>query len=218
MRRRPLLGLAFGTVLAGTGGSAAAQSIALAGRMGAKALLVIDGQPRTLAVGESALGVRLLAIDGDQVRVERNGVASTLRVGGAPVAVGEGAPRGPGAREIVIPVGPGGHFVADGAINGQATRFMVDTGATLVALSQAEAARFNIDLRNARRGVSSTANGTVPIMVVTLNSVRVGGVEVFNVPAAVMPAQMPMVLLGNSFLGRFSMRRDSDVMRLEYKP
>jgi len=186
--------------------------------MGSKALLVIDGQPRTLSVGETAHGVRLLAIDGDQVRVERNGVVSTLRVGGAPVAVGEGAPRGPGAREIVIPVGPGGHFVAEGSINGHVTSFLVDTGATLVALSQGEASRFGVDLRNARRGMSSTANGTVPIMVVTLNSVRVGGVEVFNVPAAVMPAQMPHVLLGNSFLGRFTMRRDSDVMRLEHKP
>jgi aspartyl protease family protein len=52
---------------------------------------------------------------------------------------------------------------------------------------------------------------------VTLNSVRVGEIEVINVPAVVMPAQMPHVLLGNSFLTRFQMRRDNDVMRLEQR-
>jgi aspartyl protease family protein len=48
--------------------------------------------------------------------------------------------------------------------------------------------------------------------------VRLGGVEVANVAAIVLPAEMPMVLLGNSFLGRFSMRQDGDVMRLDKKP
>jgi aspartyl protease family protein len=48
-----------------------------------------------------------------------------------------------------------------------------------------------------------------------LASVRVGDVEVPNVEAVVMPAAMPHVLLGNSFLTRFSMKRDADTMRLE---
>jgi aspartyl protease family protein len=49
----------------------------------------------------------------------------------------------------------------------------------------------------------------------TLASVRVGDVEVPNVEAVVMPAAMPHVLLGNSFLTRFSMKREADTMRLE---
>jgi aspartyl protease family protein len=48
--------------------------------------------------------------------------------------------------------------------------------------------------------------------------VRVGDVEVANVEALVLPAAMPYVLLGNSFLTRFSMRRDNEVMRLEKRP
>ena len=59
------------------------------------------------------------------------------------------------------------------------------------------------------------ANGAVPVHRVSLNVVRVGEVEVSNVEAIVMPAQMPYVLLGNSFLSRFQMRRDNDVLRLE---
>jgi len=194
-----------------------AQSVALAGQMGSKALLVIDGQTQMLAVGESARGIKLLALQTGEAQIERNGSVSTLRVGASPVVIGPGAPKPGAAREIVLTAGPGGHFITGGSINGQATSFLVDTGATLVALSQTDATRMGIDLKSGQRGLSSTANGTVPVVMVTLNSVRVGEVEVFNVPAVVMPAAMPHVLLGNSFLTRFQMKRENDVMRLEYR-
>ena len=58
----------------------------------------------------------------------------------------------------------------------------------------------------------------MPVYAVNLTSVRLGGVELANVAAVVLPAELPMVLLGNSFLGRFSMRQDSDVLRLAKKP
>jgi aspartyl protease family protein len=58
----------------------------------------------------------------------------------------------------------------------------------------------------------------VPVYAVNLTTLRVGDVEVANVAAVVVPADMPLVLLGNSFLDRFSLRRDSDVMRLDKKP
>jgi aspartyl protease family protein len=58
----------------------------------------------------------------------------------------------------------------------------------------------------------------VPIYAVNLTSVRLGGVEVANVAAVILPSEMPTVLLGNSFLGRFSMRQDGDVMRLVKRP
>lgn len=212
----PLRNLLAAAALAGAALSSQAQGVALAGQMGGKALLVIDGQPQTLAVGESARGVKLLSMQGDQAQVERNGTTMSLRIGGAPTAVGGGA-RGNG-REIVMTAGPGGHFIVGGTINGQQAQFLVDTGATVVSIGAADAARYGIDLRGARRAVFSTANGDVVVAVVTLKSVRVGEVEVFNVPAAVVPAPMQHVLLGNSFLTRFQMRRDNDVMRLEFKP
>lgn len=194
--------------------AAAAQSVQLAGRMGAKALLVIDGQTQLLAPGESARGVKLLRLDDAGAVVEVGGRAQTLAAGGAAVRVGAGAPTGSGGREVVIAAGPGGHFTVGGAINGRAVRFLVDTGATMVALGKDEADRLGLDYQRGERGMTQTANGAVPVWIITLSSLRVGDVELANVKAAVVPAAMPGILLGNSALGRFSMQRDSDVMRL----
>lgn len=221
LRRAFLVAVTLSAAAAGplqAQGTSATPSVQLAGVMGGtKALLVVDGQTQMLAVGEQARGIRLLSLQGDTAEVERGGLRLSLRVGASPAVVGSGLPKPGGAREIVLTAGPGGHFTTGGAINGQAVSFLVDTGATLVSLSQSEAVRLRLDLRSGQRGLSSTANGTVPVVMVTLNSVRVGEVEVINVPAVVMPAQMPHVLLGNSFLTRFQMRRDNDVMRLEYR-
>jgi aspartyl protease family protein len=199
-------------------GTALAQGVQFSGAMGMKALLVIDGQTKMLAPGESHAGVKLLALSDSEARIERGGQVSTLRLGAAPVALGGTARQDGGGREIVLPVGPGGHFLAQGTVNGRAMQFMVDTGATSIALSQADAERIGIDWRNGRRGMSSTANGPVVVHQVTLGTVRIGEVTVSNVEAVVVPAAMPFALLGNSFLGRFQMRRDNDTMRLQLKP
>jgi aspartyl protease family protein len=189
----------------------------LAGQMGSKALLVIDGQTQTVAVGETARGVRLISLDGEQAVVESGGRRSTLRAGGAPAKLASGGVLASTAREVVIPAGPGGHFIVAGAINGRAVQFMVDTGATLVSMGQADAERLGIDFRQGQRALSQTANGPVPVYLVTLSSLRIGDVELANVGAAVVPAPMPGVLLGNSALGRFQMRRENDVMRLQMR-
>ena len=212
----PLAALACALPLLAAALAAQAQGVSLAGSMGSKAVLVIDGQPATLAVGDSVRGVRLMRLDAGEAQVERGGVSSTLRLGAAPTAL-VGSARGAtaAASEIVIPAGPGGHFVTSGSINNRPVRFMVDTGATTVALSRAEADRIGLDLSGAQRGTSQTAGGTVTVLALTLSSIRVGEVEVSNVPAIVVPNDLPNVLLGNSFLQRFQMRRENDVMRLE---
>ena len=197
-------------------GLASAQSVSLAGHMGTKALLMIDGQTVTLGVGETKQGVKLLSLDAGAARVEWGGRVSVLVPGGAPASVGGGAPAG-GGREIVLSAGPGGHFVTSGTINGRTTRFMVDTGASMIAMSAAEAERLGVEYKQGRRGMVQTANGQAPAYLITLTAVRVGDVTLANVQALVTPAPMPMVLLGNSFLSRFQMRRDNDVMRLELR-
>ncbi len=202
---------------------AASPSVTLAGSMGAdKALLVIDGQPRTLAVGATAQGVTLRRLADGRADVEVGGRAFTLRLGAAPARLtgaGDGVnAANAAAGDIVLPMGPGGHFGGTGTINGKAVQFLVDTGATTVALSQREANRIGLDWQRGKPGLTQTANGPVPVYAINLTSVRLGGVEIANVAAIVLPADMPVVLLGNSFLGRFSMRQDSDVMRLAKKP
>jgi aspartyl protease family protein len=214
LARRALLAAAALAVAAGV----QAQGVVLAGRMGERALLVIDGRTHTLAVGQEAAGVRLLRWAGDSAEIERGGATQTLRLGEAPAQLGTtAAAGGSGARQIVISAGPGGHFVAGGAINGRATRFMVDTGATLVSIGRDDAERLGLDLKAARNTVTQTANGPVTVQTLTLASVRVGEVELSNVGALVLPTTLPYVLLGNSWLSRFQMRRDNDVMRLELR-
>ncbi len=194
----------------------AAPGVALAGRMGDRALLVIDGRPRTMAVGQSVDGVTLLRWSGDEAEVDTGTGRLSLRVGGTPVQVGANASRKM-AREVVMTAGPGGHFTSAGAINGKSVHFMVDTGATLVSLGLDDATRLGIDLKDARTAMTQTANGPVPVQLVVLGSVRVGELELANVGAAVVPQPMPVVLLGNSFLARLQMRRDNDIMRLELR-
>lgn len=201
--------------LAVAAGAAAAQSVALQGMLGSKALLIVDGgTPRSVAPGESYKGVKVLSTLGDQAVVEIDGKRHTLRVGDAPASVGGG---GGGARgsKIVLTAGSGGHFMTQGAINGRAVQFMVDTGATSVALGMAEAERLGIDYRKGRLGQGLTANGVVSVYHVKLNSVRIGDVEVYDVDASVLPVSGGPILLGNSFLTRFQMTRHNDQLVLE---
>jgi aspartyl protease family protein len=194
-----------------------AQTVSLSGTLGAsKALLLIDGQPHTVAVGGTVKGVTLTRLADGEAEVETGGKRSLLRLGAAPARVGSTGGVG-GGTEIVLHVGTGGHFLTQGTINGKPVQFLVDTGATVVAMSVNEASRIGLDWRNGQRGYSATAGGTVPVYGVTLRSVRIGDVEMFNVDAVVLQADMPAILLGNSFLNRFSMRRDADTMRLERK-
>jgi aspartyl protease family protein len=196
--------------------AAHAQTVTLNGHLGTqKALLVIDGEPHAVAVGATVKGVRLLSLSGTQAEVDIASVRRTLALGAGPVRVDGGQARSGGGKEIVLTAGTGGHFRTTGQINGKSIEFMVDTGATSVVIGQADADRLGIDYKNGRRGIAETANGRAPFNFVVLNAVRIGDVEVANVEAAVIPASMGHVLLGNSFLTRFQMKRENDIMRLE---
>ena len=105
--------------------------------------------------------------------------------------------------------------MTQGAINGRSVNFMLDTGATAVALSLADAQRIGLDYAKGQPVQINTANGVAGGWRVKLSSVRVGDVEVYDVDAIVSQQPMPFVLLGNSFINRFSMRRDADQMVLE---
>jgi aspartyl protease family protein len=201
--------------LALAAGAALAQSVSLQGVLGSTALLMIDGgAPRSVAAGATVGGVKVISAAGDRAVIETGGQRYTLRVGDAPARVGGSGPV-PGGSRIVLTAGTGGHFTTQGTINGGAVLFVVDTGATLVAMSAADAQRLGLDYRKGQLGYSSTANGVTPVWRIKLASVRVGDVEVHDVDASVSPQPMPFVLLGNSFLNRFQMKRDNEQMVLE---
>lgn len=196
--------------------SALAQSVALTGVSGSKALVVIDGSaPRFLSPGQSHLGVKLLKLDGEVATVEVNGKRQTLQVGDAPVSIGRAGPSDSGGQRIVLTADSRGHFLPSGQINGREAQFMVDTGATSVAMSESDARRLNLKFENGQRVRVNTANGQAVAHLVRLDSVRVGDVTVYGVEALVTPQSMSYVLLGNSFLNRFQMQRQNDQLVLE---
>lgn len=202
-------------LLVAAGACAHAQSVMLTGTIGSRAILIVDGSaPKTVAVGESFQGVRLLSLRDGLATVEAAGQRIALRMD-TPVSIGAARADGAGGSRIVLPVSSGGHFMAQGTINGRTVRFMLDTGATSVALSVADAQRIGLDHSQGQPVRVNTANGVVQGWRVRLASVRVGDVEVRDVDAVVSQQPMPFVLLGNSFTSRFSMRRDADQMVLE---
>ena len=209
-----LVRLAVGLACALAAATASAQTVSLGGSLGSNALLVIDGKPRNVAVGSTVQGVRLVSVTGNDAVVEVGGKRVALQLGGAQVNLGGVQSEGSG-KQIVITSESGGHFVTSGSINGKSVRFMVDTGATSVAMSQVEAERIGLDYKSGQRGFTSTANGPVPAYRANLASVRIGDVMVYNVDAIVLPAPMPYVLLGSSYLTRFQMRRENDRMTLD---
>ena len=196
--------------------TAHSQSVTLTGMVGSKALLIVDGSaPKIVASGDTFQGVKVISTQGDTAVLMVGGKRLNVRVGDAPASVGAQAGSKSSGSKIVLNAGDGGHFLTAGSINGKSVQFMVDTGATTIAMGSAEAKRMGIDYTAGKPVRMNTANGQTMGYLLTLNSVRIGDVEVQNVEAIVAQQSMPYVLLGNSFLTRFSMRRDSDQMVLE---
>ncbi len=177
-----------------------------------KAVVVIDGGPiRTLSVGQkTAQGVILLSTDRDSAIFEIGGQQKKLNIGQHRA----GPASAQSSQSTTLTADPRGHFVVEGQVNGGMVRFLVDTGATTIALSSADATRLGIDYRKGERGLVGTANGTAVAYRVKLDTVQVGSIVVNNVDAAVLEGNLPIALLGMSFLNRMDMRREGQTMVL----
>lgn len=106
---------------------------------------------------------------------------------------------------IEVPIGPDGHFHLTAELNGVPVRFVVDTGASSMALGPRDAERVGIDLdRLVFAGQARTANGLVPTATVRLDSVAIGDIVDHNVPAIVIRGEVDRSLLGMDYLGRFA--------------
>jgi aspartyl protease family protein len=211
-RRHAVVGAVFCALAA----AAHAQSVSFSGMLGDKALLIINGQARSVAPGATVEGVRLVRLDGAQAQIEAGGKTQTLRLGGTAVVAGDTGGGGGGSR-IVLPAGSGGHYTGLASINGHPVQFVVDTGATMVSMGSDVAALVGLDPRQGTAGATMTANGVVAVRKLTLNRVSVGDVTLYNVDAIVSPQPMPVVLLGNSFLSHFQMHSDGSTLVLEKK-
>jgi aspartyl protease family protein len=192
-----------------------AQKVALTGVMGQRALLVIDdGAPAVVSPGETRDGVTLISVEADRAVVETAGRRQNLKVGESPVSL-VGAAGSSDSKRVVLTSGPGGHFISSGQVNGATVRFLIDTGATVVSMSSQEADRIGLRYRSGTPVLLTTANGIVQGYQMHLDTVRLGGVEVYNVPAIITTVPMPFVLLGNSFLSHFQLKQENDSLTLD---
>ncbi|NVO04578.1 MAG: TIGR02281 family clan AA aspartic protease [Rhodoferax sp.] len=195
---------------------ALAQSVGLAGMLGGKALLIVDGAaPKSVAVGDSYKAVKVISTQGDVAVLEIAGKRLSLRGGAAPANVGGGGGDGVTGTRVVLTASGGGHFLTQGQINGKPAQMVVDTGASLVSMGMADAQRMGVNYQSGQMVSMSTANGVIPAWRVKLATVRVGDVLVYDVDSVVTSGAMPYVLLGNSFLSHFQMTRSNDQMVLQ---
>jgi aspartyl protease family protein len=189
-----------------------ALEVSLIGTFGDKAaVLVIDGgPPRTVKVGRQAEGVTLIAVERDRAVIETDGKRRTLARGQHYHSATAADQR----QSVTLAADTRGHFVAQGSINGGAVRFVVDTGATVIALPASDAVRLGLDYRKGEQALTKTAGGLVPVYRVRLNSVRLGNIELAGVEGVVIEQGLDIALLGMSFLTRVEMRQDGQVMTL----
>lgn len=194
----------------------AAPRVQVVGLFPGAVVMNVDGQRKLVRVGQAGPGgVEVVSVDGTGavLRVEgverRYGLSRELSVGFAE----------PERRQVSIAQGQGGHYWVAGSINGQPVQFLVDTGATSVAINENQARRLGIDYRvDGRQIVVGTASGTAKAWRVNLNSVKVGAIDVLGVEAVVVEGSSPTdALLGMSFLSRVSWREDQGVLKLESK-
>ena len=110
---------------------------------------------------------------------------------------------GNGVAQVVLKRAENGHYYARAQVNGTEIRFLVDSGATMVALTKEDAARAGIHVRDGDfTGVAETASGMIPLKPVVLDRVSIGPLAATRVRAAVMGGEGGISLLGQSFLTR----------------
>lgn len=188
-----------------------AADVALVGLLPGKALVVVDGGKRqTVAVGAAtAEGVRLVSVESGVAVFEIDGKRRRVRIGETVVS----APRDE-RMAVTLVADSRGHFFANGSVNGAPIRFLVDTGATLVSLGAGDARRAGIDASRGTPAMSMTANGPTRVWRVRLANVKIGDIALSDVEASVHEHDLPIALLGMSFLNRMEIRRDGVSMVL----
>lgn len=194
--------------------ASAVEQVQVLGLFTGKVILLIDGQRHTLAVGESSPeGVKLIAADSDKALIEVDGKRRKLTLGS------HISSHYPEAKTKVVDIYPDstGMYRVRGRINSHPVDFLVDTGASAIAMNSGLAKRLGLDYQEKGiAGLAETASAKVPVYQLKLDSVTVGKIRLYNVTAMVIEGPQPsQVLLGQSFLNQVHMKREGVLLRLE---
>ena len=194
-----------------------AADILVVGLFSGRAVITVDGgRPRTLSAGQtSPEGVKLVSAHSNGADVEYQGQRKRLLIGtGSKIGGGSSGSNTTSGR-VTLAADAGGHHQADGTINGNPVRFLVDTGATSVAISSIQARTMGINYLNGQRGYTETANGRALAYRVRFDTVSIGGITLHQVDGVVLEGDaLKIALLGMSFLSRTDMKREGQTLTL----
>ena len=195
----------------------AATQLNVVGLFSGKAVVVINGSaPQTIAAGQTKSGVKLISADSAAATFLVEGKQQTLKMGQAASVAGGSAPAN--NSPVSLYADQAGHFFGNLSINGASLKYVVDTGATTVALNSGDAKFAKIDYEKGERITMSTANGEVSAYLVKLNTLKIGSIILNNVEATVNEGgSPPYVLLGMTALNHMDMKRDNSIMTLSKK-
>lgn len=198
------------------GQAVADTQVNIVGLFNGKAVLIINGaKPKTLSVGQVSDGVKLLAANSQSATLQVEGITKQLGMGQAASIGGASANSSP---STTLYADKNGHFTAECSINGASLRFLVDTGATTVALNSGDAEFAKIDYKRGEPVLMGTANGVVKAYKVSLASLKIGAITLNQVEASVLEGGSPsIVLMGMSALNRLDMKRQDIALTLTKK-
>lgn len=197
--------------------SDAADNVQIVGLFKDRAVIVIDGKQRILRAGGKPIdGIKLISSTSWEALLELDGKRTRLGLGNH---IGNRYAARTEPPAVRIWSNANGMFTTVGSINGYPVKFLVDTGATMVAMNGRQARRLGLDLEfDGEPQWVTTASNLVKAYRVRLDRVKVGDIELTNVDSAVLDGDYPTeVLLGMSFLNRLEMQRDGTLLELRKK-
>lgn len=195
----------------------AATQLNVVGLFSGKAVVAINGStPQTISAGQTKSGVKLISATSESATFLVEGKQQTLKMGQAASVAGANAPAN--NTPVSLYADLAGHFFGNLSINGVSLKYVVDTGATTVALNSGDAKYAKIDYEKGERISMSTANGDVSAYLVKINTLKIGTIILNNVVATVNEGgSPPFVLLGMTALNHLDMKRDNAIMTLSKK-
>jgi len=175
-------------------------------------VLLVDGQRVTLKTGSEKQGVKLIKATSKTAVLEVNGQQKNYQMG---TSVSTSFRERTVITERVT-FDNNGMFNGYGSINGQSVRFLIDTGATTVAMSAKDARKLGIQYQlEGTPTTASTASGVAKAWSISLKSVRLGKLLEHNVRSIVVDGNYPrQVLLGMSFLNRMRVEKEGNTMTI----
>lgn len=193
----------------------AAENIVVHGLLKNMAIVSIDGERHVLKSNEPPIkGIKLISANSEEAVVDVNGERQVLRIGKHIATQFK-----PPSQKSQLSIAPDqyGMYRRHGNINGFQVEFLIDTGATFIAMNEKTAKRIGLDYKlNGKVGETQTASGVAKAWYLQLDRVTLGKLQLSDVDAAVIKGEYPKdVLLGNSFLNQLDLEREGKLLVLK---